>query len=335
MPQPPLFISIEEFHARAAKGEKPEGGLRKAFGGCVVKAVEGQERTVEIRISTASRDRDHDTINPQGWKLANYRKNPVVLFGHDYRSLPIGKDTGITVDELGLLAHPQFCPEDLHPMGSTVYRMLVEGFLNAASVGMNPVKWSYNEEERGIDFEEQELLEYSIVPVPANPEALVGAKAAGIDLAPLKAYAEQLLDQWHGEAGIWLPRKNLERALQLAGGEHLVIVVPADLAPEKAARLKGLVGEKRSITVDELLAMSPATKTGDTPTDPPAPLIEAPPAAAPPEDYLEIENEPAAGDVLDADVTPERISELAAEAATAAVDESFGRRFLTLSGRLD
>lgn len=333
MPQPALFISREEFQAKVAKGEKPEGGLRKSFVG-EVKAIEGQDRTVEIRISTSTRDRDRDSISPTGWKLLNYRKNPVVLYGHDYRGLPIGQDTGITADELGLLARPKFCEPELYPLADTVYRMLLGGFLRAASVGMNPLLWSFNEEERGYDFQEQELLEYSIVPVPANPEALVGAKAAGIDLAPMKAYAEELLDTWHGETGLWLPRKSIERALQIAGGEHVVIPVPADLAPEKATRLKALIGDKRALTVDELLSLAKSEEP-ESPPAPPTPEPASPDDPSPEGDFVEIEADAPQGDVLDVEVSEERLTQLAAEAATTAVNDSFGRRFLTLSGRLD
>lgn len=334
MPQPALFITREEFQAKAAKGEKPEGGLRKSFVG-EVKALEGQDRTVEIRISTSTRDRDHDSISPTGWKLINYRKNPVVLYGHDYRSLPIGQDTGITADELGLLARPKFCEPELYPLADTVYRMLLGGFLRAASVGMNPLLWSFNEEARGYDFQEQELLEYSIVPVPANPEALVGAKAAGIDLTPMKAYAEELLDTWHGEAGLWLPRKSIERALQLASGEHLVITVPADIAPEQQAQLKALVGDKRALTVQELLAAASrapapaiAHKSEDPPAEPPTPADPAAPPADEP--VLELVEEPAADEGL-LDLDPEDVKTMLATA----VEKVLGERLTALSGRLD
>jgi hypothetical protein len=55
--------------------------------------------------------------------------------------------------------------------------MVKRGFLRATSVGFRPKrdKYSWNEERGGIDFEEQELLEFSVVPVPSNPEALLSA----------------------------------------------------------------------------------------------------------------------------------------------------------------
>lgn len=268
------LLSLDEFKAHVAKGDVPEGArVRKSVIGLEVKAVEGAARTVTIRITTGSRDRDHDTIDPKGWQLANYRRNPVVLFGHDYRSLPIARDTGIIQDELGLLAKPQFCEKDLNPLGDTVFQMLTGGFLNAASVGMNPQKYAFNEQEGGLDFMEQELLEYSIVPVPANPEALTQGKSAGIDLAPLRAYAEELLDCFHGESGIWLPRKSLERALKLMSGDAVMVAVPKGLTPEHRTKLHEAAGP---LALAELVALVP--KDPD-PTPPPQPDPVDPPAA--------------------------------------------------------
>ena len=66
-------------------------------------------------------------------------------------------------------------------------------------MGFKPKKWVYNEERRGVDFAEQELLEFSIVPVPANAECLVEARAAGIDVEPLRAWAEKTLAALSGE----------------------------------------------------------------------------------------------------------------------------------------
>lgn len=84
--------------------------------------------------------------------------------------------------------------------------------MRAVSVGFVPKKWTRNEERAGyaVDFVEQELLEYSAVPVPANPEALLEAKSAGIDVAPMVEWAEKVLDGAAGEKGLWLPRKDVE-----------------------------------------------------------------------------------------------------------------------------
>jgi hypothetical protein len=76
--------------------------------------------------------------------------------------------------------------------------MYLKGFLNAVSVGFRSLnaRWAADENTRpwGIDYIQQELLEYSCCPVPANPEALMDAKSKGIDLTPMLNWAVQTLD---------------------------------------------------------------------------------------------------------------------------------------------
>lgn len=152
-------------------------------------------------LSTAAVDRHGDTVSQGGWKLENYRKNPVVLFGHDQASPPVGKAPFVAVEGDKLIARGvEFTPKDLSPFGWMVGEMYRKGFMNAVSVGFLPAKFKFAEQrsDMAIDFEEQELLEFSAVPVPANPEALQGAKAAGIEVAPLLEWAERILDTKDG-----------------------------------------------------------------------------------------------------------------------------------------
>jgi len=85
--------------------------------------------------------------------------------------------------------------------------------LNATSVGFKPKEWVFNEDRKGVDFKTQELLEFSVVPVPSNPEALIEARSAGIDLGPYKEWAEQVLED--SDPGIWLPRDQVEEIVKL------------------------------------------------------------------------------------------------------------------------
>jgi hypothetical protein len=48
----------------------------------------------------------------------------------------------------------------------------------------------------GVDFSEIEMLEYSCCNIPANPDALVAAKSAGIDTNPLRKWAEEVIDTY-------------------------------------------------------------------------------------------------------------------------------------------
>ncbi len=92
-----------------------------------------------------------------------------------------------------LVADVEFTPPGMSAFNDTVYAMLKGGFLNATSVGFLPTEWKFAEDAGrrfGIDFLKQQLLEFSVVPVPANAEALVQARGMGIDLAPIAAWVE-------------------------------------------------------------------------------------------------------------------------------------------------
>ncbi len=130
--------------------------------------------------STPDVDRDKDRVMPNGAKLENFIKNPVLMYGHNYRDpwALIGKVGDLQIDSSGLNFVPELreAANDSDPM--TVIRALWDQkLLRAASIGFNPTKWMENE-VGGRDFVEWELLEISIVPIPANQNALrLAAKA--------------------------------------------------------------------------------------------------------------------------------------------------------------
>lgn len=130
--------------------------------------------------TTPSVDRDKDRVMPMGAQLDNFVKNPVLMYGHNYRDpwALIGKVGDLQVDSSGITFLPELRDpaSDSDPM--TVIRALWDQkLLRAASIGFNPTKWMENE-VGGRDFVEWELLEISIVPIPANQNALrLAAKA--------------------------------------------------------------------------------------------------------------------------------------------------------------
>ena len=146
-----------------------------------------EARTVRMVCSTTTKDRHGDTIKQDGWKLDNFRNNPVILWGHDKYCPPIGKALDIGITPKGLEANIQFATAEEHELADTVYKLLLGGYLNAGSVGFYPLKYSFND-NGGIDFEEQELFEFSIVTVPSNPDALCTARSKGLDLSPLAGF---------------------------------------------------------------------------------------------------------------------------------------------------
>src|SRR3990172_7043511 len=171
--------------------------------------LDDPSRTIRFIISSSSEDRDKDVVAVAGWNLDNYRKNPVGQWANDYKSLPVAKCLSVSPRGDKLVAEAQFPSADLYPFADTVYRMLKGGYLSATSVGFRPIDFKPNEKRGGVDFHAQELLEFSVVPIPSNCEALIEARAAGIDLAPLKDWAEGVLAGWHGD-GQWVKKVDVD-----------------------------------------------------------------------------------------------------------------------------
>lgn len=134
--------------------------------------ADAKTRTVRYVLSTSAADRVNDTIDPAGWQLDNYKKNPVLLYGHDRYTPPIGRALEIGVVGTQLEGTFEFASPDVHPFADTIYKLVTNGFLPGGSVGFMPITYMWNEQTGGIDFKTQELLEFSVVTVPCNPEAL-------------------------------------------------------------------------------------------------------------------------------------------------------------------
>jgi len=144
-------------------------------------------RVLEFIGSTEDQDRVGDVVMADGWRLDEYKKNPVFLWSHNYNDPPIGKATKVWVEDKKLKFHIKFADKDTYEFADTVYKLYKGGFLRASSVGFMPIKSEpieVKDEDTMMSqptrYLEQELLELSGCPVPANPNALAEAKAKGI-----------------------------------------------------------------------------------------------------------------------------------------------------------
>lgn len=178
------ILTANEWAEIAKSGEKPDRSapVRHMLGIEDVQKTEGDSRELVFTISTDSIDRQGDRIHQDGWDFGPYLKNPVVLWGHNYRELPVGRALRLWVEGNKAKARVEFAPEAVNPMAERVYQAYKSGFMSAVSVGFIPREWKWAEgpdRQYGIDFLKQELLEFSAVTVPANAEALLEAR--GLD----------------------------------------------------------------------------------------------------------------------------------------------------------
>jgi len=139
-----------------------------------------ENREVEFVISTEAPDTYGTVFKISGWDLKRYENNPVVFYAHksysDNPDMIIGTST-VRVEDNLLIGKVRFESAELNPVAEKVFQKIQAGTLRMASIGANPKKGHWGDEKLGEDrdliyFDEQELLEWSIVPLGSNPEAL-------------------------------------------------------------------------------------------------------------------------------------------------------------------
>lgn len=152
-----------------------------------------ETRTVPFIISSDMRDRHKSRLNMKNWKLDNYNNNPIVGYQHnvygDNMCVPpnpddiLGSSRVYFVEENGrtlMMGDVTFETKDVNRLADKIFQKVLAGTLRAASVGFLEVgkgKTEYVKNEKGaiVDetyhFEGQELLEWSVVNIPSNPEA--------------------------------------------------------------------------------------------------------------------------------------------------------------------
>ena len=128
-------------------------------------------------LSTFDLDRFGERIDPAGWDFKNYMKNPIVEWAHQYTIPAIGKIETLAVDEKGLHGVVIFNSKDFDQFGWSIGERVKNGVIRAGSVGFRVMEIEIPSKEDSKDgttliFRKQELLEFSICNVPANPYAL-------------------------------------------------------------------------------------------------------------------------------------------------------------------
>ena len=197
----------------------------------VVKKASGRPRKNKITFvaSTDSVDRYGDVINQEGWNIEAYERNPVVLLNHNANSLPIGRGA-VKVKDGQLMIDVEFDKDD--ELAQRVERKARNGFLNAVSVGFNPLEAVERSKlpkdhpaytERGGNyFNKSELLEVSIVTIPANSEAttLAAKNAPQIDRLTIRDLVVEEL-------------KHILEVEQLEDGKYRIVFAGEEMEQEE------------------------------------------------------------------------------------------------------
>lgn len=161
------------------------------------KETVAETRKINFIIAAESTGREHRNkfnYNWDNWSLSSFNSNPIVGYQHnvygDNMCLAPNPDDIIAKASVGiesfqgkrvLVAETIFEPAELNPTADKVFKKVQWGSLNATSVGVNPMgklETEYFKNGKGevtdyqINFPGQELLEFSIVNIPADPKAL-------------------------------------------------------------------------------------------------------------------------------------------------------------------
>ena len=120
--------------------------------------------------STNSVDRHGEVVDNNGWELKAFKKNPVILWAHDHNEPAIGVSKKTWVEGTGKKAKLMITPvlHDVTEKARAIKQLVEMGVINSLSVGFKPI-----ESPDGVTFTKNELLEVSMVNVPANADAMM------------------------------------------------------------------------------------------------------------------------------------------------------------------
>ncbi|MBU2685851.1 MAG: hypothetical protein KKF27_21630 [Gammaproteobacteria bacterium] len=156
----------------------------KLFKAAKIEYKPGMEnRILERTMTDETVDRYGDIVEAKGGDFSEYKKNPVLLAFHNSRAFPIGAVIKLWREGTATIGWLFFMDNDLDPTGisDTAFRMAAAGILKAGSIGFIPKEIEEPDDKKraklqmgkfGVIFLKWELVEFSVCPVPANPNAL-------------------------------------------------------------------------------------------------------------------------------------------------------------------
>ncbi len=152
----------------------------------LVRTLRVDETNLLVRavITTNQADRAGEIVLPSGLRNRDeYLLNPVVLWAHQRALPPIGRCTKLEVNPDCIIAETTFSKAS--SFAADVFKLYAEGILRGWSIGFVPhqvltLPPAVDLPNGGTCYAQWDLLEYSAVPIPENPQALTLAVTKGI-----------------------------------------------------------------------------------------------------------------------------------------------------------
>jgi len=191
------------------------------------------DETIQILASDETVDRDNDIILANSWDVSGWLKSGSILYGHNPSGLPVGSAAGAEIRDNKLYVYSKFAKKGTSEWHDAIRSLVEQKILRGVSVGFKSGEFEPNE-FGGRTFTRCELLEVSLTPVPANPNAM----------ALTKEYSDEVKDSlFNEEEEVEVEQDTLEEA-QVAEPE------PEDPVDTKTERFLSVYNKLKTIIGD-------------------------------------------------------------------------------------
>jgi len=194
--------------------------MNRAYSVLTVKAVDDEQRVITGMATTPTPDRMGDIVEPLGVEF----KNPMPLLWQHQSDKPVGTVTFDRPTKKGITFEARLAqidePGTLKDRIDEAWQSVKAGLVSAVSIGFRALEYAFIEGTGGIRFEKSEVMELSLVTIPANADATI-SQIKSIDTA-IRA-----------EAGIAEDRPEIQTEAPAATGKKVRVVKLNDPSPRQ------------------------------------------------------------------------------------------------------
>ena len=179
--------------------------------GLITKTHASTDTGMEFILSDATPDRFGDVVEPGGWDFKNFNRNPIALFNH-HPDWIVGSWKNLRADKESLRGNLVLAPKGTSPRIDEIRGLVEAGILRAVSVGFKPLESRPVEGTQphklgpfgggGMVYTKSELVETSLVSIPANPNALAVAKSLHVSPETMKLVFGEHANKRTSDSGI-------------------------------------------------------------------------------------------------------------------------------------
>ena len=202
---------------------------------------------IEGYASTTDIDRMNDVIPSAVWEkgISNYLKNPIILSQHDHDD-PIGRMVDYRIDSKGLWVKAR-----ISAAADEVYGLVKDGVVTAFSVGFRVIDAAYDAATELFVIKELELVEISVVSIPANQNTLFSLSKAFSDADEYKKFKSQFITADDSAKKLEnLPPVNLKSYKEVEMTEDQIKQMVADAAAGAALETTKALEAKQKAEAD-------------------------------------------------------------------------------------